>query len=194
MRTINKIIILTGFFFSTNTVSFAQLTVIEKNSLIFMYEEEKPAHDIYLKLSEKNNIPIFKNISKSETYHMSLISELIQKHELSVATADETGVFENKDLQKLYNDLIKKASKGITDALIVGATVEDTDIFDLEKMLSEITNPEIIKVYKQLICGSENHMRAFYRQLQIKNYEYQAQFISSEKLNTIVTDKHKKCF
>jgi hypothetical protein len=66
MRTINKIIFLTGFFFSTNTVSFAQLTVIEKNSLIFMYEEEKPAHDIYLKLSEKNNIPIFKIYQKAK--------------------------------------------------------------------------------------------------------------------------------
>ena len=185
------IVILTSVSFNSLK---AQLTNDESESLIYMYEEEKLAHDVYLKMPEKYSVPVFKNITKSEAYHMKMVLDLIKKYELKDPAGKEVGKFQNKNLQKLYNDLITKGSENLISALIVGATIEDVDIFDLEEKLSKIKNEEIIKVYKQLICGSENHMRAFIGHLKNKEISYTPQYINKSRYNNIINGKHKKCF
>ncbi len=179
-------------FISVN--SFAQISNAEKNSLIYMYEEEKLARDVYLTLSEKYDIPVFKNISKSEQYHMDLVNTLLEKFDITNTAKDKRGEFENNDLQKLYNSLTEQGSKSLIDALKTGATIEDVDIHDLEKYIPNVTNPEIISTFKQLTCGSGNHMRAFSRQLKIKEIVYTPQYISQNKYNKIINGEHKRCF
>ncbi|NPA44207.1 MAG: DUF2202 domain-containing protein [Chlorobi bacterium] len=159
-----------------------------------MYEEEKLAHDVYAFLSEKYTLPVFKNIAKSENYHMSLVLEQIKNLGIKIPKKNELGVFENNKLQNLYNDLTKTGSENIEKALTVGATIEDVDIFDLEERVAKTKNEDIKKLYEQLICGSENHMRAFFRQLKYKNNTYIAQFITENRLNIIISGEHKRCF
>jgi len=172
----------------------AQLTNIEKNGLVFMYEEEKLAFDVYTTLSEKYTVPVFKNISKSETYHMNMVLDLIKKYKLKDPSGKAKGIFENIELQKLYTDLVEKGSKSLIDALEVGATIEDVDIFDLERINGKTKNTELNKLYKLLICGSENHMRAFTGHLKFRKASYTQQFLSQERFNSIINGKHKKCF
>ncbi|MEA2042607.1 MAG: DUF2202 domain-containing protein [Bacteroidota bacterium] len=178
--------------FSTQNVS-AQLSSNEKAGLIYMYEEEKLAHDVYFFLSKKYTIPVFKNINRSEAYHMSMVLDLIKKYELNDPSGKALGQFENKELQSLYNNLTEKGSKSIVDALEVGATIEDVDIFDLEKLEKEAKNTDIKKLYELLICGSENHMRAFTGHLEFKNVPYSPQYISKSRYEEIKTSEHKRC-
>lgn len=180
-----------SFFFNTLK---AQLSKDEKKGLIFMYEEEKLAHDVYLTLSDKYDVPVFKNISKSENYHMSLVLDLIKKYDLKEPSGKAKGKFENKDIQKLYNDLTEKGAKSLIDALEVGATIEDVDIYDLERINEETKNKDLNKIYKLLICGSENHMRAFTGHLKFRKTSYTPQFLSQERYNSIINGKHKRCF
>jgi len=179
-------------FISVN--SFAQINNAEKNSLIYMYEEEKPARDVYLTLFEKYDIPVFKNISKSEQYHMNLVNTLLEKFDITNTAKDNRGEFENNDLQKLYNSLTEQGSKSLIDALKTGATIEDVDIHDLNKYISKTKNSEITDIFKQLTCGSGNHMRAFTRQLKIKGIAYTPQYITQNEYNKIINEEHKRCF
>ena len=190
------IVLLTGVLFVSFTFKTmnAQLTNEEKEGLIYMYEEEKLAHDVYLTLSEKYTIPVFKNITKSEAYHMKMVLDLIKKYELKDPAGKEVGKFENQEFQKLYNELIEKGSKGIIEALTVGATIEDVDIYDLEERLSKTKNEDIVKLYKQLICGSENHMRAFTGHLKNKKNIYTPKYLEKDRFEQIINGKHKKCF
>ncbi len=179
--------------FSVKTMN-AQLSTNEKDGLIYMYEEEKLAHDVYKTLSEKYKVPVFKNITKSEAYHMNMVLELIQKYELKDPSGKAHGEFENKELQKLYNNLIEKGSKSLVDALIVGATIEDVDIFDLEKINSKVKNEDVKKLYELLICGSENHMRAFTGHLKFRDKVYSQQYLSKTRYEEIINGEHKRCF
>ncbi len=172
----------------------AQLSQIEKDGLIYMYEKEKPAHDVYKTLSEKYSVPIFKNITKSEAYHMSMVSELIKKYKLKYPSGKAQGEFVNAELQNLYYDLIEKGSKSLIDGLTVGATIEDIDIFDIEKLNRQVKNNDIKQLYEQLICGSENHMRAFAGHLRFRNSNYKPQHISQTRFNSIIDGKHQRCF
>ena len=193
---INLAITLMSFLFVSFSVKTmnAQLSTNEKDGLIYMYEEEKLAHDVYKTFSEKYTVPVFKNITKSEAYHMNMVLDLIKKYKLKDPSGKAHGEFENKDLQKLYNDLIEKGSKSLVDALEVGATIEDVDIFDLEKLKNKVKNEEINKLYTQLICGSENHMRAFTGHLKFRDKVYSQQYLSKTRYEEIINGEHKRCF
>jgi DNA repair photolyase len=68
----------------------------------------------------------------------------------------------------------------------VGALIEDLDIADLERLLSETTDADAIRVYENLLRGSENHMRAFINQLSRYNQNYDPIYISDLRYNEII--------
>ena len=50
---------------------------IEKEGLLFMWEEEKLARDVYLTMNEKYGHRVFNNISGAEQRHMNAIKSLL---------------------------------------------------------------------------------------------------------------------
>ncbi|MBG0781229.1 MAG: DUF2202 domain-containing protein [Bacteroidales bacterium] len=160
----------------------------ELNTLKFVREEEFLAHDVYVALYEQFNIPVFNNISKSESFHTNMILALLQKYDIDDPAADhQPGVFVNTDLQEYYDQLIALGSTSVNDAIIVGATIEDLDIADIQTHLEEdVDNEDITFVLTQLSKGSRNHLRAFNAHLVFRDITYNAQFISQEYYDEIV--------
>ena len=159
----------------------------EAYGILYMREEEKLARDVYLALYDIWGVRTFANIAKSEQQHMDAVAYLISAKGLADPAAQAApGEFQNPALAKLYTDLVAQGSKSIVDALKVGATIEDLDIYDLEKFIAETDDPNTITVYKNLLRGSENHMRSFIGQLSRYGAVYTAQFITAERLNSII--------
>lgn len=138
------------------------ITTAEALDLQFMIEEEKLARDVYLTLYEEMDFRMFSNIARSEQVHMNAIRTLLKRYGVEDPTiGNELGEFNNADLQELYDDLVDTGSRSLADALLVGGLIEEIDILDLEERLSETDNVDILRVYNNLLRGSENHMRAF---------------------------------
>ena len=162
----------------------------ETEALLFMLEEEKLARDVYLAMAEKWNLSIFSNIASSESRHMLTLIQILDKYTIEHSAEDlPVGEFYNQDLQTLYNDLIAKGNENLISALFVGATIEDVDIYDLQKHLEETDNEDITCVFQNLIKGSENHMRAFVGFLETNGETYEAQFITQEELEQILSSE-----
>lgn len=161
--------------------------------LVYMREEEKLARDVYITLFEIYGNNVFSNISNAEQQHMDQLLVLLLKYDIQDPSIDKVGEFHNQSLQQLYNDLIEQGSESETAALIVGATIEDLDIKDLDEFTLETTDPDIITVYNSLNCGSRNHMRAFNTQLESLGVSYVPQFISQEKFDSIIDGEHERC-
>jgi len=183
-----------GINFSSCISKEAQdLSEEEKQALLYMWEEEKLARDVYLALNEKWNLRVFKNIARSESMHMDAVAQLKKKYELiEDSDKDYPGIFRNSEIQKLYYDLVKKGETSVENALIVGATIEDLDIFDLKKRMAATDNEDILCVFKALTQGSENHMRAFVRTMKTYDISYQAQYISQVELEKILSQSIKR--
>jgi hypothetical protein len=168
-----------------------EITEQETRDLLFLREEEKLAYDVYLYAFNKYDLQIFKNISKSEMSHTGQVLELINKFSLEDPVKDNTlGIFENEELQLLYDNLTMKVDISKEAALEVGATIEDLDIKDIDLMLLNTDNQEIKAVYDNLICGSRNHLRSFVSNL---TTEYIPQFISQESYFQIINSEKEKC-
>ena len=137
----------------------------EISGLVFMREEEKLARDVYQVLFEKWGLTVFKNIAESEQRHMDAILYLLGKYDLT-DPAIAPGVFENNELQILYDELVAKGQLSVIDALEVGVLIEETDIEDIVFLLEQTDNKDITQVYTNLLNGSYNHLDAFESNLQ----------------------------
>jgi hypothetical protein len=142
------------------------LSPVEAQGLLFMREEEKLARDVYAVLYRTWGLPIFQNIMQSESQHMAAIKILLDRYGLvDPATPDLPGVFQDSDLQALYDQLVANGTTTQRNALLVGKLIEETDIADLQQHITETTHSDIRTVYANLLKGSENHLKAFIKQL-----------------------------
>jgi hypothetical protein len=168
-------------------IEVSDLSEDEKAGLILMREEEKLARDVYQALGDLWGQKIFTNIARSEDTHTESVKTLLDRYDIEdPVSEDVAGVFHSEELQGLYDALVAQGSESLEAALTVGATVEDLDISDLNKLLDETDNEDIIMVYENLLKGSRNHLRAFTRNLENQGATYTAQYISAEEYQAIL--------
>lgn len=174
--------------FSQNKI---QLTASEKEGVLLMREEEKLAHDVYSFFAEKYSIPVFRNIMQSEVRHQDAMIWLMEKYGIEDPSKTEEGKFYNKDLQKLYDKLTTEGNT-VADALKIGAYIEDLDIFDLKKLISETENEDIIRIYSNLLRASENHFRAFTRNLSNRDVTYVPKHLTQTEMDEILSQNNNR--
>jgi len=165
----------------------------EKKGLIEMREEEKLARDVYLTLYNRWKLQIFKNIANSEQTHTDSIKYLLERYNISDPVKNnEIGNFSDPKYRELYLSLVKKGNQSEVDALLVGATIEDLDIKDLQDWINKTDNEDIKFVYENLMRGSRNHMRAFVRMLNNYGVNYTPQYISNEEYEQIINSSMER--
>ncbi len=146
-----------------------------EETLQFMREEEKLAHDVYVYLNafwgEETNT--FSNISESEQRHTDAVARLLVKYGVAdpvvldpVTGEPVPGKFTNTDLQALYDDLVAIGEESLEDALNVGVAIEQKDIEDINAAIEEAVGyTDIVRVYTNLLAGSYRHLDGFLRAL-----------------------------
>lgn len=135
----------------------------EIDGLIHMRLEEKLARDVYTTLGNTWSYKVFLNIKVSEQAHMEAVKRLLVKYGIDdPITNDEVGVFPDPQFQALYDQFVLQGSVSAYEAFMVGKTIEELDIADLQNQLTNVVdNPDIIRVYQNLKSASESHLAAF---------------------------------
>lgn len=158
----------------------SDLSTEEAAALVYMYEEEKLARDVYNGLYATWNVPTFQNIAASEQMHMDSVKSLLDRYGLTAPTL-APGSFADATLQNLYTALVAQGNLSVGDALKVGAAIEEIDIIDLQSRLTQTDNADIQLVYNNLMSGSNNHLKAYVNALQNQTGEvYQPQYMTAE--------------
>ena len=124
---------------------------------------------------------------------MDAVVLLLNKYRIQDPVGNNgVGIFSSSTLQELYNQLIDQGNVSMVEALKVGATIEDLDIFDITHTLQEIDNQDVIWVFQNLTKGSRNHLRSFYSNLISASSEYVPQYITQEEFDAIVSSPTEK--
>jgi hypothetical protein len=168
------------------------LTESELGSLLKMKEEEKLARDVYSVLYQKWGSQVFSNISIAENNHLNAIILLLKNYDAADTLISEAGIFADNQVQTLYNELTVRASVSLEEAYKTGALIEEMDIKDLTESLSSNTNENVTLVFDNLLKGSRNHLRAFYRQLTSLGEIYTPVFINQVDYDQIVSSSMEK--
>jgi hypothetical protein len=166
------------------------LSVAEQESLTFMREEEKLAHDVYVQLDGlwRGYTRVFGNIANSESTHTETVRQLLVRYSLPDPAASlALGVFHDVKLQALYNQLVAAGSVSLIEGLKVGATIEEIDMIDINSALLGVDNQDITLVYQSLLKGSRNHLRSFVSNLANQGVTYLPQYMEVADYQAIVT-------
>ncbi len=156
------------------------------DSLAYMGNEERLAHDIYTVLynyhkEEGTEIKQLINISSnSEVKHVGIVQDIVRRYNINATNttnvvnpvADKNVTFEDMPIgeydipkiQELYDSLYAKGVASKQAALEVGCMVEVTDVDDLDKYIeqAEASNAsDIVAGFNVLRDGSYNHYWAF---------------------------------
>lgn len=170
-----------------------QLSDAERNSLVYMREEEKLAGDVYDRLYAAWGLKVFANISTSETSHTEAVRQLLLRYSVADPAANlGAGVYTNTVLQGLYTQLVAAGSVSLVDALKVGVAIEELDMLDINTHLKTVDNQDIRLVYDNLLKGSRNHLRSFYKTLQQRGGSYTAQYLTQAEFDAIVNASMEK--
>lgn len=174
-----------------SNIPASDLSAAEEESLAFMREEEKLARDVYRALYDIYGTKIFTNIAASEQTHTDAVLALIERYGLiDPMQIDTDGIFVNSELQLIYDTLVTSGSISLLEALYVGATVEELDIYDLQNQKDNvIDNTDIIYVYDNLLKGSRNHLRSFDKQIKSNGGVYTPVYISQELYDSIINSE-----
>jgi DNA polymerase III gamma/tau subunit len=119
---------------------------------------------------------------------MDAILALLERYVIDDPAAGKAdGEFTNPDLRALYDQLVAQGSQSLSEALKVGAAIEEIDILDLEERIAKTDMADIIAVYQNLLKGSRNYLRSFTKTLAQQSGEiYDPQYLSQEAYDSIV--------
>ena len=171
---------------TTETEYLVDISVAEAEDLVYMREEEKLAHDVYITFYKQWGLQIFANIAKSETTHTETVKALLDKYGLTDLALDQIGVFTNTNLQALYDQLVERGMTSSMEALHVGALIEEVDMADLQHAIDRATHDDIITVYENLLKGSRNHLRSYVDVIESSGVVYEAQYLDQDEVDAIV--------
>jgi hypothetical protein len=170
------------------TYPLAPLSSAERESLLFMREEEQLAHDVYAVSAALWPQPVLANVRDSEATHSAAVKALLDRYQLPDPLAGlPSGSFKTQALQTLYQSLVARSRTGLAEALKVGLEIEELDIRDLTAQKQGIDNADILLVYDHLLRGSRNHLRAFWKVLGQLGATYVPLYISQAAFDAIVT-------
>ena len=158
----------------------------EMSYLNFVREEEKLAKDVYLLMYETWNAEIFARVAVSEQQHMDTMLKMLDKYGLPDPASSERGVFNDEELQGLYDLLVAKGDDSYIDGLEVGVIIEETDIVDIQEAIAFTDHLDLVTAYEHLIEGSKSHLRAFVDTLEKQGVTYEPQVISQELFDAIM--------
>lgn len=169
------------------TYPLSALSTAEADSLAFMREEEQLAHDVYAISATLWSPSVFANITASEATHSAAVKALLDRYQLADPLARlANGTFKTLAFQSLYSSLVATSRVSLSEALKVGAQIEELDMRDITVQKAAIDNADILMVYDNLLRGSRNHLRAFMKVLTQQGGTYVPQYISQAEFDAIV--------
>jgi len=169
---------------------FAQAA--DKSDLIRLYEDEILAHDLYVELGKIHpGIRPFQNIPQSEARHRQVMAGILEKEGIALPKPPEGRKFITEGLDKTYHDWLEEGRKSEMDACRVGVRLEDHDIAELRAAVKDFADHAA--ALAGLESASNNHLRAFHRNLTRLGGSYKAEALEEKDIAAILKGEHEAC-
>lgn len=153
--------------------------------LVRLYEDEILAHDLYVALGKVHpGIRPFQNIPRSEAMHRETMAGILKAEGIALPKPPEGKRFVSEGLDEIFAKWLAEGVKSEADACRVGVRLEDHDILELRK--AQAGFPKHKETLSSLEAASNNHFRAFHRNLKARGGEYKAEALPEADVRKIL--------
>ncbi len=164
----------------------AALSPREQSGMLFIWEEEKVARDLYWSLHNESNLSIFADLARSEQNHMDQAKALMDRYGLNAPVSDSQGLFSNQTLIGYYDELMASGKQSPENALKAAAAFEEISIRDLENEIAVANSNDVKVTYEGLLAGSRKHLRSYVTDLEEQGLKYSPQYLSQKEFKETV--------
>ncbi len=140
------------------------LTDTQKQTLMRNAEEEKLAHDVYVKLADSSGDVRFTRIAAAELQHLRAVRTVLARYGVEDPTRGKAeGEFATRSVAADYHRYVDAGSQSAEKALEVGRRIERADITVLQQAERGLDAPAVHALYENLQRASQMHLHAFSR-------------------------------
>lgn len=189
MRTVILIAASFLLILSSGISSFSQVSHEDKNTIYRVIREEKLANNFYKEMYDLYGLRVFKHITSSEEMHIKHMQDLIRQLGLTdplEGSYSAAGDLNDIEMEKLYAKMVNAGKVSSVEALKESAKFEDMDISGLRELISASNDSCLKNVLGKLERASQNHLRAFVRNLNTRGIKYEPVYLSMEEYAKIV--------
>lgn len=157
--------------------------------LVRLYEDEILAHDLYVALGRIHpEIRPFQNIPHSEASHRETMAGVLKAEGIALPKPPKGKRFVSAGLDEIFAKWLAEGVKSEADACRVGVRLEDHDIAELRK--AQTGFPKHKETLAALEAASNNHFRAFHRNLKSRGGEYNAEALTAADIQKILNGEN----
>jgi hypothetical protein len=168
------------------------LHAADSPALVRLHEEEILAHDLYVALSKVHpDLMPLRNIPASEARHRDAMAAILGKEKITAAEVPAGRRFSSPGLDQLLKGWLEEGKKSPADACRIGVRLEEHDIADLRK--AQVDFPAHKEVFAALEAASNNHLRAFHRNLTRHGGTYQPEVLTAAEFKAILDGTQGAC-
>jgi len=157
----------------------------DPSDLVRLYEDEILALDLYVALGKIHpDIRPFQNIPRSEAMHRETMAGILKAEGIELPKPPEGKRFVSEGLDETFAKWLAEGVKSEADACRVGVRLEDHDIAELRK--AQAGFPKHKETLAALEAASNNHFRAFHRNLKSRGGDYKAEALPAADIQKIL--------
>lgn len=153
--------------------------------LVRLYEDEILAHDLYTELASSHpDLMPLRNIPRSESVHRKVMEGILKARGIAIPKPPDGRKFATEGLDETFNRWLTEGRKSAKDACRVGVRLEEHDIAELRAAAK--STPALAATLSNLERASENHLRAFHRNLTARNGAYKPEVLKPKDFKRIL--------
>ncbi|MEP7368245.1 MAG: DUF2202 domain-containing protein [Dermatophilaceae bacterium] len=137
------------------------LTVAQQTSLATIVEQQQLVHDLFLAFADRYKASVFTCMNNDEAWQLADTRSVLKVYSVADPTVTQpAGTFASAGTQQLYDTLLASGGASVDAALKAAAIAESTSITDLTAATTDVTAPDVLQLYANLLAASKAHLAA----------------------------------
>lgn len=151
-----------------------------------LYQEEKMVYDLLGEFHERWSLSVFYSVQQREARHVWCVERIMDNYGYNYKTNSNTGSYQDKEIQKIYDELTVKGCISDLAALETAAFIKEKYIYQLRQRIRYQEDGYVVKVIFLMESAAQSHLRAFVKSIKLSGSEYTPQFFTDEEFSSIL--------
>ncbi|MBN8584236.1 MAG: DUF2202 domain-containing protein [Ignavibacteria bacterium] len=151
-----------------------------------LYQEEKMVYDLLGEFHERWSLSVFYSVQQREARHVWCVERIMDNYGYNYKTNSNTGSYQDKEIQKIYDELTVKGCISDLAALEAAAFIKEKYIYQLRQRIRYQEDGYVVKVIFLMESAAQSHLRAFVNSIKLSGSEYTPQFFTDEEFSSII--------
>lgn len=161
---------------------------IKDNRELFLklYQEEKLAYDLYGEFYERWSLGVFNKVQQREAKHVWCVEKIMDNYGYDYEINDKSGLYPDREIQKIYDDLSVKGCISDLAALEAAAYIKEKHICQLRERIRYQEDEYVVKVIFLMESAAQSHLRAFVNSIRLSGSDYSPVFLTDDEFSNVM--------